>query len=163
MGQVAAQHLRRISPGGDQGEVEPIANTLRRNGYTYDLFAELVAAELNLLEATRGDRSTSLHMSNRLEAARNSAREKMLRRLDTMEEARLPADTLLMPLMQLEQRLLLCKGVLVCLPDQDEALYVLQLQGMDPGKKLGDYAGVDFVSVTKPAADKPEGLASLLS
>ena len=157
---MASAHFRRLTANaGEEGEVEPIVNTLRRCGNTYDLFAQLVAAELNLLEGTSGARITSIHLSKRLQKVRDDAQLAMLGHLDTMQPSALPVDTLKMPLMQLKQKLIVRKGAIVCASDCEQALWVLQLKDFPADGDLSKYDGVDIQVVT---AAQPETAAEEL-
>ena len=146
----AAEHMERLMTAcvdPRDGEIEPIVNTLRRSGHTYDLFAQLVAAELNLLEGTNGTRITSQHLSRRLQRVRDDAQLALLAQLDSMEH--LPADTYGMPYMHVQKHLIVRHGILVLSPaNEDEAGWVLQLRDAPPNLDWAQYDGVDIVSVT---------------
>ena len=145
---LAAEHMERLTACADasEGEIEPLVNTLRRSGHTYDLFAQLVAAELNLLEGTNGSRITSQHLSRRLQRVRDDAQLALLAHLDSLQH--LPADTYGMPYMHVEEPLIVRSGVLVVSPQlQNQALWVLQLRDAPADVDWEQYDGVDIVSV----------------
>lgn len=138
-------------------QVESAACTLRRHKDLYDLFACLVAAELIWGEATNGTRNPSIYMLRQLESKKNDAAMALLRAL-AKPALRVEADTLGLPLMSVNGSMCVTRGVLVVMPGQVSATYVLDLQEGEAPDDLTHVKTIQIMSVVEeadlPAAEK---------
>jgi hypothetical protein len=136
---------------------EDVACTLRRHADTYDLFACLVASELIWGEATNGTRNASIYMLRQIEDKRQNAAIALVRSI-AQPALRMEADVLGMPLMSVNGSMCVTRGVLVVMPGQVNATYVLDLQEGEAPDDLAHVKTIQIMSVVEeadlPAAQK---------
>ena len=135
--------------------VDSAACTLRRHNDVYDRFACLVASELIWGEATNGTRNTSIYMCKQLDDKRQNAAMALVRAL-ALPAVRLVPDTLGMPLMSVNGSMCVTRGVLVVMPGQVSATYVIDLQEGQTPDDLAHVKTIQIMSVVEEA-DLPHG------
>jgi len=111
-----------------------VACTLRRNDQTYNLFAEVVAAELVWADATSAGRNTTNHLSERLRAKCVAAYVNLIRKLgdllQSQDEEELQPDRHGMPLMDMNRSMIIAQhGILCVVPGTADATYILDVEG----------------------------------
>ena len=175
---MAMQHLNRLRGGPSTSEVDPITHALRRAPHTYVPFANLVAAELLLSEATNGTRNTTINTTRRMDLEKMNSIHTMVDVLQKAHATILPRDTLGLPLMQTTCNVCISKGVLVVAGKTPQATYILDIDNLDEivetsrkRKKAGGLIEItaqvfaeEDAEPPRPARKKrkPEALSSLV-
>lgn len=110
--------------------VSDICNTFRRSNAVFDLFANLVACEVNFADSTNGSKNLSIYANKLLESKRGNALLKLINCLDNIrdESIDLPTDDVGMPLMNVNFNVCISKGVIIVGKNSNKAVYVLDIQ-----------------------------------
>jgi len=134
---VQGQHYTRVSLlmnrfFRDSADPTIAANSLRRSCTCFDLFANLVACEINWADCTNGSRNLSIYANKLLESKKENALLKFIHTLDAQHAKDMEVDTIGIPLMDVNFNICISHGVLVVGPNSTRATYVLDIQ--DDGK-----------------------------
>jgi len=134
---LASQHYTRVKyivrnlmhQNNTEG-VFGVCNTLRRSNAIFDLFACLVACEVNFADSTNGSKNLSIYANKLLESKRENALSKLIHALDNLQDetVELPRDEIGMPLMNVNFNVCISKGVIVVGKNSSKAVYVLDIQ-----------------------------------
>jgi len=110
--------------------VSCLCNTFRRSGVCFDLFANLVACEVNFADSTNGSKNLSIYANKLLESKRVNALSKLINCLDSIQDEamELPMDVIGMPLMNINFNVCISKGVIIVGKNSNKAVYVLDIQ-----------------------------------
>lgn len=140
--------------------ISPIANALRRADVSFDLFAAMVASEINWADCTNGSRNISIFANKQLEYKKDTALTKLIHGLDSIlissSRNPIPTDTVGMPLMDINFNICISHGVLVVGQKSRSATYVLDI--VDDGKEGRhqdiDLSGVKTVEIIQTFSDE---------
>jgi len=143
-------HRLRKSCGG-QENVMCLANSFRRSEEVYDLFANVVACEINWADGTNGSKNLSIYANKQLEYKKENALIKMMHGLD--KAAEVPRDEVGLPLMNIDFNICVSRGVLLVGSNSTSATYVLDIDGhMDAHGNL-DLSGIKTIRVVQTFDD----------
>jgi len=150
------QHYARVSLlmnsfFQESADASIAANSLRRSCICFDLFAALVASELNWADCTNGSRNLSIYANKLLDSKRETALLKLIHALDNpnIGGGSVEVDTIGIPLMDVNFNICISHGVLVVGPNSSKATYVLDIQddGKGGSRDEIDLAGIQNIHI----------------
>lgn len=155
-------HLRRLNDNNIvSNEVTTAANSLRRANGTFDLFANLVATEINWADSTNGTKNLSIYQNKQLDQKKETAMLKLMTFMETLSESQLAKDEVGNPLMEANFNICVSHGVLVVGQPSNEALYVLDIEGNRNSQGHIDLTGIKTINITQTLSESDVQLSSV--
>jgi hypothetical protein len=141
----------------DEENITIGTHSFRRSDTIYDVFAYLVATEMNWADCTNGSRNLSIHAHKQMELKRDNALHKMIHALDSIrcdDEKIIKRDEIGIPLMEIDSNMCISHGVIVVGQGSTSATYVLDIiqdtdtenGGMNHSHSL-DLTGIDTIQI----------------
>lgn len=154
------KNLMKQTNGSDRGEdVSGLANSLRRSNSTFDLFANLVACEINWADSTSGNKNLSIYANKLLENKKENALLKLVHCIDNLqsEQKSIQIDYVGLPLMLVKSNICISNGILVVGKNDTKATYVLDIESAscyDENGKL-NLSGIENIHIKKRMKEEP--------
>jgi len=139
-------------------DVGSIANALRRSDAVFDLFANMVASEINWADSTNGSKNLSIHANKQLEHKKDMAMMKLIHFIDNIsnDKAAIPRDTIGIPLMDVDFNLCVSHGIIVVGKDSTHASYILDIQGHKTKEGILNLNGVKTITITQRFSEETD-------
>lgn len=147
----AIRHLKRLEE--NEKDVSSIANSLRRSASTFDVFANLVAAEINWADSTNGTKNLSIYMNKQLEQKREDSILKTMHLLESLQENQLEKDEIGNPLMNVNFNICVSHGIIVVGSPSNDAMYVLDIEGNKNAEGYVDLKGVKIINIIQTVSE----------
>jgi hypothetical protein len=139
--------LQSLRKSQHQNDVECVANSLRRSPDVYDLFANIVACEINWADGTNGSKNLSIYASRQLEYKKENALIKMMHGLDKIHGKEITKDNIGLPLMNIDFNICVSKGVLLVGSNSNSATYILDIEDNNDANGRLDLSGVKTIKI----------------
>jgi len=121
--------------------------SLRRSPDVYDLFANIVACEINWADGTNGSKNLSIYASRQLEYKKENALIKMMHGLDKIHGKEITKDNIGLPLMNIDFNICVSKGVLLVGSNSNSATYILDIEDNNDANGRLDLSGVKTIKI----------------
>jgi hypothetical protein len=132
-----------------------IANTLRRSDELFDVFANMVATEINWADGTNGSKNLSIHMSKQLQHKKDNALMKLIHTIDNdiNIHRNMNVDSIGIPLMNIDFNMCVSHGVIVVGQESNVASYILDIEGRTDANGMLNLTGVRTINISQQISE----------
>ncbi len=146
--------INKLKQLKNRDHIDCIANTFRRCSGLYDLFANIVACEINWADGTNGSKNLSIYANKQLDFKKENSLIKLIHGLDKLSEKELIPDVIGLPLMNVDSNICVSRGILLVGNNSTSATYVLDIEGNTDEHGRLDLTGVKTIRIIQKFDEK---------